>query len=334
MPKPPFLAAFCLFGFWTIFGLFSVQAGELSFSAPLRLTILSWSDKAIYGVPANGAQWLVVDSRGRFWLEADKTFDLYGPSGHYLKKLNPFDESQDFYGFDSMEALGDGRIILLERLESRAEQLAGDNFELRSKPGVRLVVLAPDGKVEADKEEVDPIQPHSDYILENGNVYAIHNDGTCQILDSIGSFPKDRVFKEFAAATFSPDSWLNHLKTLPVFRSESRVYHDILGKAHVHRDAQLFLMGHFFVEGVGPLAERDGKIYYRIVCFENGGFVDYVFVEDLIRGQYAIIELIGADKKMGAVRDHALFVDEKGNLFEGVAKKEGYRIIEWKISKG
>jgi hypothetical protein len=331
MLKPFLLAISRLSCFWMIFGLFSVQAGELSFSAPLRLTTFSWSDKAIYGVPATGAQWLVVDSRGRFWLEADKAFDLYGPSGHYLKKLNPFDESQNFYGFDSMEALGDGRIILLERLESRAEQLAGDNFELRSKPGVRLVVLTPDGKVEMEKEEVDPLKPHSNYVLESGNVYGVHNDGTYAILDSIDTSSSDRAFKHFAAITFSPDSWRNHLKTIPVFRSESRVYHDILGKAHVDKDAQTFLMGHPFVEGAGPLAERAGKIYYRIVCFENGIFVDYVFVEDPIRRQYAIIQLIGADENKGGAGGRTLFVDEKGDLFEGAAKKEGYRIYEWKI---
>jgi hypothetical protein len=178
---------------------------------------------------------------------------------------------------------------------------------------------------------VDPLQPHSNYDLEKGQVYSIHADGTYQILDSVSPPAADRAFKNFAFVTFSPNSWRNHLKTLRVFRSESRVYHDILGKAHVDKDAQSFLMGHPFVEGTAPLAERDGKIYYRIVCFENGNFVDYVFVEDSIRRQYAIIELIGTDKKTGAVRGHTLFVDEKGNLFEGVAKKEGYQIVEWKI---
>ncbi len=331
MSKPFFGAVFCLF-FWTTFGLFSVQAGELSFSAPLRLTTLSWTDKAIYGVPATGAQWLVVDSRGRFWLEADEAFGLYDPRGHYLKNLKPFGELKDSYGFDSMEALGDGRIILLERLESRAEQLAGDNFELRSKPGVRLTVLTPDGKVETDKEEVDSLQPHSDYILENGNVYSVHNDGTYQILDSIGSSPKkDRAFKNFAAVAFSPDSWRNHLKTIPVFRSESRVYRDILGKTHVDKDGPSFLMGHSFVESTAPLAEREGKIYYQVVCLENGSFADYVFVEDTVEKRYALIPLIAADPKTGEAYDRALFVDEKGNLFEGAAKKEGYWIIEWKI---
>jgi hypothetical protein len=314
-----------------IFGFFPVQAGELSFSAPLRLTTLSWSDKSNYGFPAKEAQWLVVDSRGRFWLEADKAFDLYGPGGRYLKEINPFDESQDHYGFDSMEALGDGRIILLERLESRAEQLAGDNFELRSKPGVRLVVLTPDGKVEMEKEETDPLQPHSNYVLESGNVYGIHNDGTYAFLDSIGTSPSDRAFKHFAAITFSPDSWRNHLKTIPVFRSESRVYHDILGKAHVDKDGPSFLMGHSFVEGAGPVAERDGKIYYRVVYDENDRFVDSVFVEDSVHRQYALINLINADPQRRGAHEPALFVDEKGNMFEGVAKNDGYGIYEWKI---
>jgi hypothetical protein len=330
MLKPVLLAVFCFLGSGIVLSFSTVLAAELSFSTPIRLTTLPWSDKSSHGVPLKGTEWLVVDSRGRFWLEADRVFDLYGPTGHYLQTINPFDESRDFYGFNSMEALRDGRIILLERLESRAEQSAGDNFELRSKPGVRMVVLTPDGKVEMEKEETDPLQPHSNYVLESGNVYGIHNDGTYALLDSIGTSPSDRAFKHFAAITFSPDSWRNHLKTIPVFRSESRVYHDILGKAHVDKDAQSFLMGHSFVEGAGPVAERGGKIYYRIVCFENGNFADYVFVEDTIRRQYAIVQLIGADKNTGA-GGRTLFVDEKGDLFEGAAKKEGYRIYEWKI---
>jgi hypothetical protein len=330
MLKSVLLAVFYLLGSAMVFGFSTIQAGELSFSAPLRLATLSWSDKSNYGVPLKGAEWLVVDSRGRFWLEADRSFNLYGPSGHYLREINPFDDSWDFYGFDSMEAWGDGRIILLERRESLAEQMAGDDFELRSKPGARLAVLTADGKVETEKEEVDPVQPHSDYGLEKGNVYAIHDDGTYQILDS-GPPENDRAFKNFAAITVSPASWRDHLKTLSVFHSVSRIYHDITGKAHVDKDAQFFLMGHLFIEGTGLLAERDGKIYYQIVCFEDGVFTNYVFVEDPVGKRYALVPLIAPDKKMAAARSHALFIDEKGNVFEGVAKKEGYRIIEWKI---
>jgi hypothetical protein len=119
------------------------------------------------------------------------------------------------------------------------------------------------------------------------------------------------------------------VKTLPVFRSQSRIYHDITGKAHVAKNTQFFLMGHSFIESTASLAERDGKIYYQIVCLENGDFTNSVFVEDSVRRQYALVNLIAAD--VSPNHSHALFVDQKGNLFEGVAKKGGYRIYEWKI---
>ena len=96
----------------------------------------------------------------------------------------PDKQRRDFYGFYALEALADGRIDLLERMESPLEQLGKDNFELRSKPGARSVVLQADGRVGQDRVEVDPLEPHSDYYVENGNVYSIHDDGTFTELDS------------------------------------------------------------------------------------------------------------------------------------------------------
>jgi hypothetical protein len=314
-----------------VFCLYAAQADVLSFFPPKQLTTLLWSDMSEYGVPATGAEWLVVDNQGRFWLEADRDFNLYSPGGHYLKKMNPIDKVKNFYGFDSMEALGDGRVVLLERLESHAEQFAKDNFELRSKPGVHLVVLSGDGKLETDKDLVDPSEPHSNYQLERGDVYSIHDDGTYQLLDTIGSPGIDKAFSHFASVAFNKDQWLHHLKTIPVFHYKNQVYHDIKGNAHVDIDAKSSLMGQPLVENTAPLAEKDGKIYYRVVCYENSAFANFVFVDDPIQKKYAMIRLIDADQRTGVVYGHALFVDEKGNLFEGVAKRNGYRIYEWKI---
>jgi len=79
------------------------------------------------------------------------------------------------------------------------------------------------------------------------------------------------------------------------------------------------------------VAERDWKIYYRVVYDENDRFVDSVFVEDSVHRQYALINLINADPQRRGAHEPALFVDEKGNMFEGVAKNDGYEIYEWKI---
>jgi hypothetical protein len=311
-------------------GLSPTQAGTLSFSPPQRLATLPWSNGSNHGIPAKGPGWLMVDNRGRFWLESDLDFNLYAANGRYLQTITPLDKMMNFYGFAAMEALPDGRIVLLERMESRLEQWGKDNYELRSKPGARLVVLKADGKVEMDKEEVDQLQPHSDYYAENGGVYSIHDDGTYQLVDSIGPPPKDRAFGDFASFAFNPERWQAHLRTLPVFRSESRAYHDINGNLHLDKGANAYLMGHFFVEGTGPLAERNGKIYYQVVCFDRAVFTNSVFVEDTARKGYALVELMASDKNPGRVHDHTLFVDEKGNLFEGVAQRDGYRIYEWK----
>ncbi|HEY5039232.1 MAG TPA: hypothetical protein VIJ93_09200, partial [bacterium] len=84
---------------------------------------------------------------------------------------------------------------------------------------------------------------------------------------------------------------------------------------------------------VGPLAERDGKIYYQVVCDKNQDFVNAVFVEDSKRKEYGLVELFHSDEELDMTHGHAVFVDKKGNIFEGVAKKDGYRIYEWKISE-
>ncbi len=323
--------SFCLTGSGMVPGLLPAQTGLLSFSAPEKLTTLPWVKGPRPGVPAQGAEWLMADNGGGFWLESDLDFDLYSPRGKYLKTIVPPDEMGNFYGFDGMEVLPDGRMVLLERMESRAEQMEGDDFELRSKPGVRLVVFKTDGSVDTDLELVDPIQPHSDYDLESGNVYSVHDDGTYQMLDSAAGAPADKAFGKFAAVAHDAESWARHLKTLSVFHSGNRVYHDTNGNAHTDPGSRSFLMGHSFVESKEPLDERDGKIYYRVVYDENDRFVDSVFVEDSVHRQYALINLINADPQRRGAHEPALFVDEKGNMFEGVAKNDGYGIYEWKI---
>ncbi len=323
--------AFCLALSGMALGLFPVRAEALSFSKPQRLATLPWCKGSHPGVSTGGVEWMVVDNRGRYWLESDLDFGLYSSNGHYLQTVSPLDKLRNFYGFAAMEALGDGRVLLLERMESLLEQREKDNFELRSKPGARLVVLQANGKVKSEKEEVDPVEPHSDYYLENGGIYAIHDDGTYSLLDNLGSGVKDGFFENFAAVAFSPTRWNGHVKVLPVFRAESRVTHDAKGNPRVEKDAKFFLMGQPFVEGTAPLAERVGKIYYQVVCYKsNSDFIDSVFVEDSVQKKYALVDLIVPDKNLGVAHDHALFVDRKGNLFEGVAKSDGYRIYEWK----
>ena len=309
-------------------GLCVAEAGELPFSAPKHLATISWSNGSNHGVCPGGAEWLVVDDRGRYWLESDLDFRIYSPNGRYLRTVNPFDKKMNFYGFAAMETLPDDRIVLLERMETQAEQRQKLNYENRSQPGVRLVVLKSDGTVEMDKTEVDPRQPHSDYYAEMGNIYGIHDDGTYQLLDSVGSFPKDRKFDNFAAVD-DPRRWLDHIKTLSIFSCENGYFHDISGRIHAYKDGKSFLLGHPFIEGTGPLAERDGIIYYRVICYPNGKFTHSVFIEDSIRKTYVLLNLVTADDDLEAAHDHALFVDQTGNLFEGVAKKDGYRIYEW-----
>ncbi len=321
---------FCLIAYGMACGLFPAQAQVLSFSPPRQLAVLPWSDGVHPGVPVKGVEWMAVDRQGRFWLELDRGFDLYAVNGRRLETITPLDKLIDFYGFASMEVLTDGRIVLLERMESRFEQQEQDDFELRSKPGVRLVVLKADGKMEKIKEEVDARLPHSNYYLENGVVYSVHEDGTYEPLDSIGPPSQDRGFRNFAAIAANPAHWRDHLRALPVFSSESRIRHDVKGNPHVEKDAKLFLLGEPFVEGLAPLAERNGKIFYEVVCNPGGVFINAVFVEDPARKNYALVDLISPDKYPIRPYGQALFVDEKGNLFEGVAQRDGYRIYEWK----
>ena len=212
-----------------------------------------------------------------------------------------------------------------------AEQLAKDNFELRSKPGAYLVVLGSDGNWEVDRELVDPAEPHSTYQLDSGNVYSIHDDGTDRLLDTLDAPRTDKFFGRFAEIAFNKDRWLKHLKTLAVFHFQDQVYHDVQGNAQLDVNVRSVLMGKALVESTGPLAEREGKFYYQVICYENNDFENYVFVEDSVHQKYALVPLMASDRKVGVAGDHAVFVDEKGNVFEGVVKKDGYHIYEWKI---
>ena len=307
------------------------SGGTLPFSKPEQLVTIPWSNGSNHGVTAQGPEWIVVDSHGHFVLESNLDFDFYDPNGQYLKTLNPMDKSRNFYGFSAMEVLPDGSTLLLARLESPQEQWGKDNFQEHSKPGARLIVLSPEGRVKLDKEELDSSQPHSNYYMEKGVVYSVHDDGSYQILESLDSqSPQDPNFGNFASIAYNLDHWLEHLRKLPVFRSGNKVYHDTKGNTHQIKDAVSFLMGRPFVEGLGPLAVRDGKIYYQAVCDKNQEFINVVFVEDSKKKDYGLVELFRADEDLDAAHGHALFVDQKGNLYEGVAKKDGYRIYEWK----
>jgi hypothetical protein len=191
--------------------------------------------------------------------------------------------------------------------------------------------LDSEGKVLMDKELVDPHQPHSSCFLESGIIYSVHEDGTFEILDSVASgSSNDPAFGNFASVATSVQKWMDHLKDLPVFHSGDKIYHDVRGNSHVIKGAVAFLVDRPFVEGVGPLAERDGKIYYQVICDKNQEFINAVFLEDTKKKDYGLVELIRTDEDLDAAHGHALFVDKKGNLFEGVAKKDGYRIYEWK----
>jgi hypothetical protein len=315
----------------TALGSSRAQGGTLAFSKPERLATLPWAEGSNHGVAPAGPEWLMVDGHGRFYLESNLDFDLYAPNGKYLKTLNPIDKSKNFYGFSAMESLPDGAVGLLARLESAQEQWGKDDYEEHTKPGSRLIVLNGDGQVQVDKELVDPNQPHSNYYLENGVVYSVHDDGTYQALDSADSpAPQDRDFGNFAAIGYNLDRWLEHLKKLPVFESGDKSYHDAKGVVHQIKGAASSLMGLPFVEGTGPLAERDGKIYFQVVCDKNQDFVNAVFVEDSKRKDYGLVQLFHADEDLDMAHGHTVFVDSKGDIFEGVGKKDGYRIYEWK----
>ena len=308
-----------------------IWAGPLSFSKPQALAVLSWTNDTSPGAPQEGADWLVVDREGRFLLVSGLDFDLFSKEGKWLRTSQPIDPQANFYGFAGMEAAAKGGTALLVRLESVREQWGKDNFELRTKPGVRRVLLDAGWNIRDEKELVDDLQPHSNYWLLDGAVYAIHDDGSFRKLDPQGKNPATRdPFLAFAQVAFDPGRWLSHLRGLPVFRSKSGSYHDIHGQAHGIPDAASFLLGRRYVEGVGPLAFRRGRIYYRVVCDEKKGFVDSVFVEDPAHKSYCLVELERPEGELTGTKRPAVYVNDHGDIFEGVSKKNGYRIYQWK----
>ncbi len=312
----------------------AVSSAPIPFGEPQQVATIPWSDGSNQGALSSGPEWLLVGGHGRYYLGSGLDFEVYGPKGRHLKTLHPIDKSSNFFGFNSMEVLPNGSIALLTRLESPQEQWGKDNFEERSKPGARLLILGPEDEVRQDKEWIDPDQPHSAYELQNGTIYSVHDDGSFRTLGSLEGFsPKEGDFSAYAATTYSPDHWLEHLKSLPVFRSGDKSYHDIKGNLHLNKGAVSYLLGLLFVEGAGPLAERGGRIYYKVVLDKNQDFINAVFVEDPKKKEYGLVELLRADQELNASHGHTLFVDGKGDLFEGVAKKDGYRVYEWKISR-
>lgn len=318
------------FALWALF-LSQAQAATLSFHKPQLLATLPWSGDPKAGVPATGAEWLVVDAQGLFYLETDRVFGVFDPRGRFLRSFSPFNRSKNFFGFAAMDALPEGGIALLARLETPLEQWEKDNFEMQAKPGVRLLVLTAEGKVLQDRELTDPLLPHSDYFLENDILYSIHEDGTYALLESERASQKpDPAFGHFAAIAYNLKRWRAHLRDLPVYRSKARNYHDIHGGIHQESGALDYLVGRRFVEGKGPVALRGGRIYFRVVLDNSKGFTNAVFVEDPIQKKYGMVELIPEDQDLNAPHGQALFVDRHGDLFEGVARKEGYRIYKWK----
>lgn len=319
-----------VFGALLLLGTGSLSAGTLSFSKPEPLITLPWSDNSKHGVSPQGPEWFLVDPQGRLLFQSSNDFDLYSPQGRYLQSYIPIDKSINFYGFTSLEFLSNGNLALLARLESPLEQRNKDNFEERARPGARLIVLAADGKVKLDKEIRDPDQPHSGYYLLGGVVYSVHEDGSYGVLDKADpQATEDKSFKDFAAIADSPTRWEDHLKKLPVFHAKNRIYHDIQGKVHQVEGALAFLMGRPYVEGRGAVAQRKGKTYFQVLSQRERDFVDAVFVEDRKKGNYGFVELVPADADLEMAHPHALFVDKKGNLYEGVGKKDGYHLYKW-----
>jgi hypothetical protein len=314
------------------FVLGPAQAGGLAFSAPQHLATLRWAETPTPGVSPLGPDALVIDRRGRFWLEEGRTFSLYQPNGRLLQTGSPLEEDKSFFGFTSLEALPNGGVALLERLETARERHEKMNFEVMSKPGAQLILLDEKGSVTSKKTELDPEQPHSKYVLQNGGIYSVHDDGTFTALDALGAPVKDGAFAKFASVA-DEARWNAHVKTLPVFHATSRYYHDQADHLRVDKNAKFFLLGKPFVDGTAPFAERGGKIYNEVVCYPQGNFTNWIFVEDPAKGTYALIELITADEDLSATQDHTVFVDSKGDVIEGVAKDDGYRIYEWKVLK-
>ncbi len=325
------LKTFLILGLLT-FGPSATQAGTIAFSAPQHLATLRWAETPTPGVSTQGADDLVVDSHGRFWVEEGRDFFLYQPNGRFLQTISPLDEGKSFFGFTSVEALPNGGVALLEQLETSRERHEKINFEVMSKPGAQLILLDAKGLVTGKKTELDPDQPHSRYALQNGGIYSIHDDGSFTALDSLSAPVRDGGFAKFAAID-DEARWNDHVKTLPVFHATSRYYHDQADRLQVDKNSKFFLLGKPFVDGTAPLAERDGKIYNEVVCYPKGNFTNWVFVEDPARKAYGLVELITADEDLTTIQDHTVFVDSKGNIYEGVAKDDGYRIYEWKILK-
>ena len=322
---------FFLGAFLWLLASIPLQAGTLVFSSPQKRAVLPWSTASGPGVSPQGAEWLMADKKGKWILELEGIFDFFSPVGRPLQTFHPLDKSNNFYGFCSMECLPDGGLALLARLESPLEQRNKDNFEERSKPGSRLILLSPEGKVMIDKEELDRQQPHSAYFLQDGVVVSVHEDGSYEVLDRIGgSADPDEHFSDFAHLAFNPERWRSHLEKLPVYRAEKKSYHDIQNHLHQYQGALATLLGRRFIEGIGPLGERKGRIYYQVICDKAGRFSNAVFVEDPRRNNYALVDLVPPEEGLNQAHPFALFVDPLGNLFEGVSKKDGYRIYEWK----
>jgi hypothetical protein len=307
----------------------SAQAAPLAFSSTHLLATLSWADETHLGVPAQGVDGLAVDNQGRFWLQTDRDFSLFSPRGKFIETVSPMDPNANFYGFAGMEARPGGGLILLERLETPLEQLEKMNTELNSRPGARLIEMDDKGKRLSAKEEFDPGQPHSSYVLENGEVYSLHEDGTYLRLDPPGPAPDDKILAVFAEGA-EVARWNRNVKTLPGYHAESRFYHDVFGHLLVDKAAKFTLDGKPFVEGLGPLAERRGLIYYRVCCYPGNQLADWVFVENPLHGQNTLVGGPVLAEGLNLTEDHAFFVDAKGNIYEGVAKRDGFQIYEWK----
>lgn len=321
---------FLLPAFLILAGGSFARAGGIPFSGPTTLATLPWTNAAGPGAPISGADWLVADPKIGILLVSGLDFDLFSRSGRWEKTFQPLDPKDNFYGFCAAAVQGDGDLVFLERLESAQEQWGKDNFEMRSKPGVRRVVLDPKGQVLSKTEWTDPTQPHSNYWLLEGGLFAIHDDGTYDV-QGTAKTGKPGSFSLFAQLASTPDHWTAHLRSLPIFHSKDRAYHDIQGKPHEVKEAESYLLGRRYVEGVGPLALRRGRIYYQVVCDTKEGFRNSVFVEDPVHKGFALVELVPSTEDLEGTRKPALYVDVKGDIFEGVAAKEGYRIFEWRI---
>ncbi len=308
-----------------------LQAGTLSFSGPRMVAALPWSDGSNAGVPSQGAEKLMVDPKGIIVLATERSLDFFSRRGRLLQTFHPLDPANNFFGYSSLESLGGGKVALLARLESPLEQRNKDNFEERAQPGARLIVLDREGKKTLDKVELDRSQPHSFYVLQDNVIASIHEDGAFEVLDRLGEKASlGPSFGDYARLAFSQDRWQSHLEKLPVYKTQKGSYHDVQNHLHRYQGAMATLLGRKFVEGTGPLAERRGRIYFQVMCDIGGRFSSAVFVEDPGEKRYGLVELIDPDNELNKTRPFTLFVDAGGNLFEGVAKKEGYRIYEWK----